>query len=203
MLPVLGKTLLQHKFDMLPDTIDEVVVVVGHLQDKITEVLGDSYEGKKISYVLQEEQNGTAHALFQCKEVLKNEPRFLVMMGDDIYSHDDMEECLNYDYSILIRKTESLFGKAKVILDDEGHIRDIQEKYQGSEEGFVCAGMYSLTPKIFECIMVQIPGGEYGLPQTILSMKDEVNIKAVEASFWLQISSPEDLEAAEKFLKIG
>lgn len=202
MLKVLGKTLIEHKLLNLPKEIDEVVIIVGYLQDKIVEVLGDSYQGIKITYVIQNEQKGTAHALFCAKDVLKDEDKFLVMMGDDIYSKDDMSECLKYDFSILIREVDSILGRAKVIFDDEGHIKDIVEKYPDDESGFVCTGFYSLTPKIFEQEMVSIPGGEVGLPQTILSMKDEINIKAVQSRFWLQITSPEDLLVAETFLKI-
>lgn len=203
MLKVLGKTLLEHKLEMLPESIDEVVIVVGHLKDKIIEVIGDSYDGKNITYVVQEEQKGTAHALFECKEILKNEQRFLVMMGDDIYSKDDMEECLKYDCSILVREVDNVKGRAKVVFDEEGHIRDILEKYPQDEMGFVCTGLYTINSKIFEYEMVGIEGGEVGLPQTILSMKSEQNIKAVQSRFWLQITAPEDLVMAETFLKIN
>lgn len=203
MLKVLNKTLIEHKLDMMPEIITEVIIVVGYLKDKITEVLEDKYGRLKITYVLQEELLGTAHSLFMCKDKLLDEDKFLVMMGDDIYSREDMESCIEEDYSILIRETESLKGKAKVIFDNDGVIKDIIEKYPEDVAGFVCAGMYSLTPKYFDYEMVQIPGGEYGLPQTILSMKNNVSIKAVTANFWLQITAPEDLILAEQFLNLN
>lgn len=202
MLKVLGKTLLEHKLDMLPEEITDVVIVVGYLKDKIVEVLGESYGGRRIIYIIQEELRGTADALFKCKSVLQHEEKFLVMMGDDIYCREDMEECVSYDIAILIRETESLKGKAKVIFDTEGHIKDIVEKYPDSDPGFVCAGLYTITPKIFEYAMVGIPGGEVGLPQTLLSMKKEYKIKTVQSRFWLQITAPEDLIMAETFLRI-
>lgn len=203
MLKVLGKTLIEHKLDMMPDVISEVIIVVGYLKDKITETLGHQYGRLKITYVLQDELLGTAHSLNVCKDKLLTEEKFLVMMGDDIYSKEDMESCLKESYSILIRETESLKGKAKVIFDNDGVIKDIIEKYPEDVQGFVCAGMYSLTPKYFDYPMVQIPGGEFGLPQTILSMKNDVNIKAVTANFWLQITAPEDLILAEQFLNLN
>lgn len=202
MLKVLGKTLLEHKLDSLPASIDEVIIVVGHLKNKITDTLGENYKGKKITYVVQEELKGTADALFLCKEKLQGDEKFLVMMGDDIYSKEDIEECLKNDWSILIREIDSLKGKAKVIFDEEGHIEDIIEKYQVDEKGFVCSGMYTITPKIFDYEKVAIPGGEYGLPQTILSAKNDFKIKAVQSRFWLQITAPEDLKIAETFLSI-
>jgi dTDP-glucose pyrophosphorylase len=138
-----------------------------------------------------------------CKDALIDQNKFLVMMGDDIYSKEDMESCIKEEYSILIRETESLKGKAKVIFDNEGVIKDIIEKYPDEEQGFVCAGMYSLTKKYFDYEMVGIPGGEFGLPQTILSMKKDVSIKAVTANFWLQITAPDDLRMAEQFLNLN
>lgn len=203
LLKVKGKTLLQHKIEMLPESVDEVVIVVGYLKDKIVAEIGENCEGRKVTYVEQTELKGTAHSLFMAKDILKaSGERFLVLMGDDLYSKRDMEECLRYDYSILVRDTDSLKDKAKVIFDEEGCITDIIEKYQVDEPGFVCSGMYSITPKIFDYEMVLLPNGEYGLPQTILAMKDEVEIKAVEASFWIQITAPEDLVMAEEHLNL-
>lgn len=202
MLKVLGKTLLEHKLDMLPEKISEVVIVVGHLKNAITEYLGENYNGKKITYVVQEELLGTAHALYLCKDLFTKDEKILVLMGDDIYCKEDIDECSEYDWAILIREVDSIKGKAKVFFDEEGHITDIVEKYPEDEKAFVNVGMYSLTSKIFDYEMVGIPGGEYGLPQTILSMKDDVKIKAIQSRFLLQITEPEDLKIAETFLSI-
>jgi len=202
MLKVLGKTLLEHKLDSLPESISEVLITVGYLKDKITSVIGDTYGRLKITYVEQKELLGTAHALWQCKDHLVNEEKFIVMMGDDIYSGDDMTECLEHTWSILIRETDSLKGKAKVVFDHSGHILEILEKYPEDEKGFICSGMYALTPEIFNEEMVAIPGGEYGLPQTILCAKDRRPIRVVQSRFWLQITAPEDLTMAEQFFEL-
>ncbi len=203
MLKVLGKTLIEHKLDLIPDAINEVIIVVGYLKDCITEVLGTQYGRLKITYIEQKELKGTAHSLFMCKDILKNEEKFLVMNGDDIYSREDMESCLKEDYAILIRETESLKAKAKVVFDHYGVIKDIIEKYPDDEKGFINTGMYTLSYKYFDYEMVPIPGGEFGLPQTILSMKSDVAIKAVMANFWIQITAPEDLLLAEQFLNLN
>jgi NDP-sugar pyrophosphorylase family protein len=205
MLKVLGKTLLHHKLDAIPEEITEVVIVVGYLKDKIIEEIGTEYRGKKITYVINEEAEkgifyGTAYATFICKDLFKDkDERFLVMMGDDIYPTEDMRNCLQHDWSILVREIPSLIGKAKVVTDEEGHIIEIREKSQIDEPGYVCAGMYTMTPKIFEYEMVPIGGGEFGLPQTILSARSDVKIKSVVSNGWFQITAPEDIIAAEKF----
>lgn len=202
LLKVLGKTLLEHKLDELPYSIDEVILVVGHLKEKIIELLGDGYNRLKINYVEQKELLGTAHALWMCKDKLWDEKKFLIMMGDDIYAPEDMKECMNEPWSVLVSERDSILGRAKVVFDELGKIENIVEKSTHDEPGFVCTGMYSLTPEIFNYEMVSIGGGEFGLPQTILSAKKDHEVKVVQAKFWLQVNAPEDLEIAEQYFNI-
>ncbi len=200
LLKVSGKTLIDHKICNMPEEIDEVIIVIGHLKETIVDHIGHSRHGRRITYVEQQEQLGTAHSLSLCKPYLEHEERFLVMMGDDLYCRRDMEESLKYDCSILVFKVESQSSAAKVIFDESGIITDIVEqgKHVGSGYGYINAAMYSLTPEIFKYEMVQLPNGEYGLPQTILSMRDDRPIRAVQAHFWVQITAPEDLVKAEE-----
>lgn len=224
---LLGKTLMEHKLDILPDEFDEVIIVVGHLKEKIMDRFGDSYMRKaadgsesaerkplRIIYVIQEEALGTAHALWCCKDLLissgnrsdsganADSGRFLVMMGDDIYDAESMLECASYDCSMLLRHMDSIKGMAKIVFDENGCITDILEKWQIDEPAFACAGMYSLTPEIFECEMFRLPNGEFGLPQTIMTLSKTkgICVNAVKAKQWHSISSPEDIQATEAIL---
>ena len=63
LLEVSGKTLLEHKFDVLPDDVDEIVLVVGYLGNKMRERYGNNYKEKKITYAEQGPMHGTAGAL--------------------------------------------------------------------------------------------------------------------------------------------
>lgn len=202
LLKVLGKTLLEHKLDMLPDSIDEVIVVVGYLKEKIIEQIGSSYKNKKITYIVQDEHLGTAHALFLCKYLLKE--KFLVLMGDDIYSKEDIEECLKYDWAILVKEMESMKSGGQIIFDDEGNLEDIFEGDHSGSSGWISTNMFSLLPDIFNYEMVKKDptSKEFGLPQTILSANKDFKIKVVQSRFWLQITTPEDLKTAETFLSI-
>ena len=199
LLTVLDKTLLEHKLDALPADITEVLIVVGYLKEKIINHIGCSYNNKKITYIVQEQLLGTAHCLSLCKSHLLNEHKFLVMMGDDIYCKDDMIECLKYDFSILISQVESVLNKGYVIFHND-KIKEIIEQYQHDIPGYVCTGLYCLTPKIFDYTMVAINETELGLPQTILSTNEE--LKVIKSRFWLQITTPNDLIIAETLLRI-
>src|SRR3989344_405602 len=83
LLKIQDRTLLEHNLTAMPDEIDEVVLVVGYLDDQIRNFVGKEFLGKKITYVHQEKLRGTGHALSMCKGVLQD--RFLVMNGDDLY----------------------------------------------------------------------------------------------------------------------
>src|SRR4051812_34627957 len=80
MIVVAGKTLLQHKIEALPPEVNEIVIIVGHLSGYITSHFGSEYQGRKITFVEQNELLGTAAALFMAKDLVKG--RFISMMGD-------------------------------------------------------------------------------------------------------------------------
>lgn len=108
MLEVAGKPILQLKLDALPESVDEVILVVGYLGSVIHNYFGGLYGGRRILYVEQENPvGGTADALWQAKDILKG--KFLAMNGDDLYATADMEKMLaTDDWSMLVMKREEL-----------------------------------------------------------------------------------------------
>src|SRR3989344_2113346 len=200
LLTVAGKNLLQHKIDILPKEIDEIILVVGYLGDRIKDFFGDSYGGKKIKYAIQKELLGTGDALWQAKDLINR--KFLVMMGDDIYSKNDIEKCLAHDWAVLVKRSaDRICSGGKVILDKDGHIKDIIEGKHEGDNLLINAALYSLTSAIFKYPLVKIPGREeFGLQQTLLQAVDDFPIKVVQSELWLQMSNKKDLEEAEKII---
>ncbi|PIR82301.1 hypothetical protein COU20_02985 [Candidatus Kaiserbacteria bacterium CG10_big_fil_rev_8_21_14_0_10_59_10] len=203
LLSVGGKTLLQQKLDILPDDVDEVIIVVGYLGQKIREALGDSYRGKRLQYVEQDVLDGTAGALWRAKGMLKGS--FFVMMGDDIYAPEDLEACRAHEWAHLVSRVENTDGVGKVLLNESGAIEDIVES-GGHEGGAGIAGtnMFFLDTRIFDFPLVRkAPNSdEYGLPQTIIaaSKHSGIPLRPVTATFWSAVNTPEDLVRAEEML---
>ncbi|MEK7106611.1 MAG: nucleotidyltransferase family protein, partial [Patescibacteria group bacterium] len=113
LLEVSGKTLLEHKFDALPERIDEIILVIGYLGDMIKKRFGDSYEGKKITYVEQGPAHGTAGALWSAREFLRD--KFIVMMGDDLYGKKDVERaCRSNTWLMFAMELPQLHGGGKI-----------------------------------------------------------------------------------------
>lgn len=200
MIRVVGKNLLEHNIDKLPDEIDEIVLVVNYLAEQIMNHFGDEYRGKKVKYVRQKKVLGTGHALFSCRNILKD--KFLVMMGDDIYNQEDIKISLKHDNCMLVQEITGKFAGGRIRLNKDGHLEDIVEGVHNRKSGsLVNTGFYVLTSDIFNYKLVPLGNGEFGLPQTLVKMGQDNDVKIEKAKKWIQISDLAGLKRAEKILK--
>lgn len=205
MLTVSGKTLIEHKLAILPPEVDEVILIVGYQAEIIRAKFGDSFEGRKIRYVEQESLNGTAGALWLAAPHLSG--RFIVMMGDDLYSREDIDACFAMpEWSVLVQRMESMSSGGQMIMDENGNLSAIEEGDHTGTPGLMNTNLFVLDPRVFEYPLVPKAEGslEYGLPQTVLaaSLTSGIPLAVVESSFWFQITAPEDLPRAEAVLSL-
>jgi NDP-sugar pyrophosphorylase family protein len=198
LLKIQDRTLLEHNLTAMPDEIDEVVLVVGYLEEQIRTFIGNEFLGKKIIYVQQKDLKGTAHALSMCKGRLHG--RFLVIMGDDLYYKKDLEALVKKSLAILIwemRDDALKDGRNGLIkTDDYGQVIDIVERQPAQRGVMVNTGAYVLDETFFDYPLVSagIPATEYGLPQTFLQMvKKGAKVSVVKAQWWHKVGSPNDL----------
>ncbi len=198
LLTVLGNNLIEHKLGILPREISEVIIVTGYLGEKIREHFGSEFKGKKIRFVEQKELLGTMFALKEAEPLLSG--RFMVMMGDDIYSKADVTECLKHSWAVLVKKMTEKGRGAKVIVNDKKHITDIIEGAELDVGSLNNAGLYVLHTDIFKYPLVQIPSGEFGLPQTLVKLAKDFEVSVVLSKGWFQITNPEDLGRIENVM---
>jgi len=201
LLKINGSRIIDYTLDILPDEIDEVIIVIGHLKWRMKWHLGEKHKHKKISYILQKEKRGTAHALYLCKDLLKKKERFLVLFGDNVYTKKDLERCISHPLAIMAAEIDdpSDFGVLK--FDDKRHLQEIVEKpKQDPPSNLVVCGAFVLNRKIFNYRMEAIDKKEFGLPQTIVKMAKDLPIKIVKASLWVPIGYPKDLIKAKEIL---
>lgn len=198
MLLIKNKPILEYKLNALPDEIDEIIFVVGYRRGKIEEYFGDNFRGKKITYAVQEELNGTGGAVDLVRDLVGE--NFLVMMGDDLYHKEDVKNILKYRNAILASETDnpSQFGVFKI--DKEGHLLEIVEKPINPPSNLINTGLYVLTKDFFDYDLVPISETEFGLPQTLAKMARDFPVKIVRTDKWQPIGNPEELQEAEKLL---
>lgn len=200
MLKIKGKPILEYKLEALPDEIDEIIFVVGYKRGKIEEYFGDDFKGKKITYVVQENLNGTGGAVQLVKDLV--EDKFLVMMGDDLYHPKDIKNILLYENAILasVAENPSQFGVFKV--DKDGNLLEIVEKPIDPPSNLINTGLYALTKDFFNYELVPISETEFGLPQTLVKMAKDFPIKIIKTDKWQPIGNPEELEEAGRKLNM-
>jgi NDP-sugar pyrophosphorylase family protein len=203
MLEVAGSTLIEHKLVILPPEVDEVILIIGYQGDIIRAKFGDEFEGRRIRYVEQESLDGTMGALALAAPYLTD--RFVVMMGDDLYSREDIEACFAAPHwSVLVQSTDSMASGGRMVMDESGHLVKIEEGDHVGKPGLMNTNLFALDPRVFEHPLVPkaIGSDEYGLPQTVLaaSLTSGIPLAVIEASFWFQITAPEDLPKAEEAL---
>lgn len=200
MLVVGGKNLLQHKIDALPDDVDEVILVVHHLKEHIKDFFGDSYGGKKITYVEQGVQHGTAHALWQVKPHITGD--FISMMGDDIYSPDAIQRALEHPWAMTVSPSPSFPTTLDIKTTPEGYFADAvidDVGHMGPALIDVC--LYKFKPEIFDAPMVKVSNkDEWGLPHTFFGFLSSTKTpaKVLRDDSWIKVNTPEDLARAEE-----
>jgi len=198
MLKVNGQTILEHKIKILPKAIKEIIFVVGYCAENIMNHFGKEFGGRKIRYIFQKNLNGTGGALHLAKSIL--EDKFLVMMGDDLYSKKDIVKILKNDLAVLAKEVENPSEFGILATNRRGYLESIIEKPKRPKGNLANAAVYVLSKDFFNYELVPIGNGEYGLPQTLATMTDKYKIKVEKASLWHPISCQEDLEAAEKII---
>ena len=195
MLAILGKPKLEYSLQVLPDTIDEIIFIVGYHSDVIKSYFGNFYNGKPIRYVEQSILNGTGGAIHLVKDMV--DEKFLVLNGDDLYRKEDIEQMLENELVVLACEMEdsSQFGVLQI--DEEGKLVRIIEKPHSPEYKLVNTGAYVLNKHFFEYPLVPISEKEFGLPQTLVQMRDRYAIVVVRTTFWFPIGTPEALAEAQ------
>lgn len=199
LIPINGKPIIERIFESLPDEVDDVVMVVEYLKEKIKSHLGDHFLNKKITYVDQGEKKGTYGALLSSKGLFEKGERFLVLNGDDMHSKAELEQFLEHPRT---------FGIQKMIMPNYYNISTTPEGFlegfrpQTDEEKItgtmIATGVYMLDSNIFDHPGVMVSGGELGLPQTILAQKELYPIKVVSMANWTPVNSFEDIERVNR-----
>ncbi len=199
-LPVLGRSILERKIDMLSDFVEEVVLIVGSNKKEIKNALGDRYNGLDIRYVVQEERLGTGHALQCAERILKD--RFLVLNGDDIYGQVGIENALKTFPCILAKKVRDI-SQYGAVLVDKNLVKGLVEKPETEVSQWANIGVYHLPKKVLEQEIGVSKRGEYEITDYIQKLAQIEKVYWARAYDWKPITYPWDLLVANQIFLQG
>ena len=199
LVKVAGKTLLDHIVEALPSSVDELIIVTGYLEDQIKAHCGSEFHGRKVTYITQTEQKGTAHALWLCKDHLKG--RFLFMFADDLHGANDIARVTSYTRAMLTLTTDTPEKFGIVVRHPDGTLAEMIEKPEHAPSNLASTGVMVLDDNLFKYDPYAVETkGEYYLTDVLREYAKDYPIAVVEQSLWIPIGYPEDITKAEAIL---
>ncbi|NLC78562.1 MAG: HAD-IIIA family hydrolase [Ruminococcaceae bacterium] len=157
LIEVCGKPIIEYGLDCLhANGIDDVIIVTGHLGEKISDYFGDgSRLGMNISYFHETEPLGTAGALFYLKDKLSSD--FLLLNGDIIYNVDFSRMTAFHKEkgaacTLLTHPNSHPYDSALIITDADARVTEWlhKEEPRGDCKNRVNAGIHLLSRAVLE-----------------------------------------------------
>lgn len=194
--------------------IPDIVLVVGHAQDSVRGLVGDS-----VIYAYQSKRLGTGHAVrVGLQRVPQEANDVFVFYGDDTsYGEDVLLSLLkkhremDSDITFLTLRVSDPKGLGRINRDPEGKLIGIVEEKDATEEekkiSEINPGCFIFSKKFLKKYINQIPKsqatGEYYLTSFIelaLNHKLKVHTYTAENVVWRGINTPDELAEAESLL---
>ena len=193
MLTVANKPVLEYIVEAVKNCgITDIILVVGYKKEVIMEHFKD-YPDAKITYVVQEKQLGTSHALLQAKDLIDDS--FIVISGDNIIDQNSISKLIKDQskYSMLIKEHPHP-SKYGVVFIEKYKLKGIVEKPKEELGKFISIGIYKLPKSIFKTIQELASDGLYALSTVIQSVVDQgESVNTIIADSWMDIVYPWDL----------
>jgi NDP-sugar pyrophosphorylase family protein len=203
MVRVAGKPLLEHIINELPEEIDELVIVVGYMKEKIQEYFGEKFGRFRIKYVTQDEPLGTYHALSLCEPYVAGEEKFLMMYSDDIHGKQGLEDLIKFnDTAMSVYEVPNPERFGVVELGSDGYISSVEEKPEKPRSNMISNGAFLHTPRVFEYSPPPGKGGERWVTDSVAMMLAAgCKVGVAKSSLWIPIGYPEDLKKVEEYYR--
>ena len=145
LIPVAGKPIISFIIDQLVEVgIEEFVFIVGYLGEKIKLYVEEQYPNLKKDFVSQKEREGSGHAIWTAKKVLKGVDEAIIVFGDSILDID-LKAFLATEHSCLaIRRVEDPRDFGVVEFDDDNNVIRLVEKPKIPKSNMAMVGLYKV-----------------------------------------------------------
>ena len=184
---------------ILPQSITELIFVVGYRGKQIEEYCGEKYKGRTVRYLYQPQLRGTADALLCAEPYLRG--RFLVLPSDDIHEPGAFERLLTHPLALLAAKHPQPERFGVVERNTKGGLDRIIEKPNRSSSCLVSTGAYVLDERIFSHhTSISPQQNEHYLTDMVTSLAQTVHIAIEKENDWIPIGYSADIPHAEREL---
>jgi UDP-N-acetylglucosamine diphosphorylase / glucose-1-phosphate thymidylyltransferase / UDP-N-acetylgalactosamine diphosphorylase / glucosamine-1-phosphate N-acetyltransferase / galactosamine-1-phosphate N-acetyltransferase len=198
LISVAGRPLLEHVVRALPQEVDEIIIVVRYLAEKIIETCGNEYLGKKVQYVHQGETKGTGAALIAAQHLLRD--RFFVVSADDLIHTQGLRAALAHESAVVAFEHTEPERFGVIHMTALGTLRAIEEKPQRPNSNLISTATMMLTTNIFNYNVAPAANGEVQITDMLGAYAREHDVAVVRTPFWLPVGQLSDIPVAERAL---
>jgi bifunctional UDP-N-acetylglucosamine pyrophosphorylase/glucosamine-1-phosphate N-acetyltransferase len=195
--PIAGTPMLQH----IVNTVAELKpvathVVIGHGADAVR----DAIVGDHISFVVQEEQLGTGHAVMQALPNLKGEMALVVLGDTPLLKAESLRKLLDSvdhnSYGLLTVESADPTGLGRIVRDTAGNVERIVEHKDASDEQLAITetntGIMAIPRHLLEKCLPKLSSnnaqGEYYLTDLIeLAIAEGLKIVSAKATSEMEV----------------
>lgn len=126
--PIHGRPFLEYQMDYwIEQGVDNFILSVGYLHEKVIEHFGPTYRNAKLEYVIEETPLGTGGGLMLALDKVRNTETFLLLNGDTFFAVDlshlkEFSRQRNADWSFCLFKTSNTQRYMGVKLDRDHRV---------------------------------------------------------------------------------
>jgi len=177
--------------------ITDIIVLVGHLREKIKHHLADGKRfGVNISYIEENVPLGTGGALKNAKDhIIQNgnsDPGFFVINGDILTNLDPFTISEKGSMTLALVPMKSTFG----IVETNGDLVSKFIEKPSIEDMWINAGVYYFSSEIFDYLPDK--GNLETVTLPMLVEKQKLKAKKFSNNYWRSIDSHKDVDEASK-----
>lgn len=211
LVPVANKPILWYGIEAIVATgiIDIGIIISPETGEEVKAKTGNGDRfGAKITYILQDQPAGLAHAVKVAQPFLENSP-FIMYLGDNLIQGNlglflETFKTQTLDALILLQSVTnpSAFGVAKV--DQQGKVLQLMEKPQVPPSNLALVGIYFFSSVIHSAILNIQPSqrGELEITdavQYLINQQKKVESCQLEG-WWLDTGKKDDLLEANRVI---
>ncbi len=177
--------------------ITNIIVLVGHLREKIKHHLADGKKfGVNISYIEENVPLGTGGALKNAKDhIIQNgnsDPGFFVINGDILTNLDPFTISEKGSMTLALVPMKSTFG----IVETNGDLVSKFIEKPSIDDMWINAGVYYFSNEIFDYLPDK--GNLETVTLPMLVEKQKLKAKKFSNNYWRSIDSHKDVDEASK-----
>ena len=204
MLPAANRPIMEYVLDALVEAgVTRVVAVVGYKRARVKDHFGPAYRDVPISYVTQEKQLGSGHALLQARSVVDGP--VLVVNGDRLIDGGTVASVVNHfeddqdtpALAVIERPDAQQYGAVDL---RDGDLVSIVEKPDTDQYRLINGGIYAFPETVFDAIdETPRSDGELALTDTIARLIERGRVRAIMSDgMWVDATYPWDLLAVAR-----